>query len=91
METRTTSDGEKADVGRLSMEAVVVLASSKLSADEVEQRRRAGTLTMSTPAGQPAYLEVGGIIVAEGVVRKQHGKSAFVVTRTYQESSGVRS
>ncbi len=81
METRKTSDGEKADIGRLLMEAVVVLASSKLSADEVEQRRHSGTLTMNAPAG----------VVAEGVVRKQHGKSAFVVTRTYQEASGVRS
>jgi len=91
METRKTSDGEKADIGRLLMEAVVVLASSKLSADEVEQRRHSGTLTMNAPAGQPAYLEAGGVVVAEGVVRKQHGKSAFVVTRTYQEASGVRS
>lgn len=91
METKRTSDGEKADIGRLSMEAVVVLASSKLSADEVDQRRRAGTLSMSAPAGQPAYLEAGGVVVAEGVMRKQRGKSAFVVTRTYQESIGVRS
>jgi len=91
MESRGTRDEEKAEVGRLPMEAVVVLASSRLSADEVERRRKAGSLTMNAPASQPAYLEAGGVVVAEGVVRKTHGKSAFVVTRTYQESSGVLS
>ncbi len=91
METTKNRDDKKADVGRLSLEAVVVLASAKLSADDVDQCKRAGTITVSAQAGQPAYLEAGGVVIAEGVVRKKHGKSAFVVTRTYQESSGVRS
>jgi len=91
MATRVTGDDKKADVGRLSMNAVVVLASTKLNADDVDRRRQAGTLTMSAPAGQAAYLEAGGVIVAEGIMRKKHGKSAFVVTRMYQDDSEVRS
>jgi len=73
------------------MEAVVVLASARLSADDVDRERRSGTLTMSAPAGQAAYLEAGGVILAEGVMQKKHGKSAFVVTRMYQDDSEVRS
>ncbi|OHD27479.1 MAG: hypothetical protein A2Y38_09230 [Spirochaetes bacterium GWB1_59_5] len=91
METRETGDEKKATVGRLSMEAIVVLASTTLSADDVDRQKRAGTLTLSAPASQAAYLEAGGVIVAEGIMRKKHGKSAFVVTRTYQDANEVRS
>jgi hypothetical protein len=76
----------RAAIGGLSLEATVVLAGSRMSAGDVERARRDGSLRMDATGDGIAYLEAGGVIVAEGRMKRKHGKSAFVVTRTF---SGV--
>jgi hypothetical protein len=91
MGARDETGEPKAAVGGLSLDAYVVIASGSMSADDVDRARDAGKLSMKAPEKGAAYLEVGGVVVAEGALRKKHGKSAFVVTRTYQDSGEVRS
>ncbi len=62
-----------------------------MSAEDVDRARDSSKLSMKAPENGAAFLEVGGVVVAEGRLRNRRGKSAFVVTRTYQESSEVRS
>jgi len=47
-------------------------------------------LTMARNGLGTAYLEVGGVLVAEGSLKKKKGKSAFVVTRVFDEGTEVR-
>ncbi len=91
MGARDGTGEPKAAVGGLGLDAYVVIASGSMSAEDVDRARDAGKLAMKAPEKGAAYLEVGGVVVAEGVVRKKRGKSAFVVTRTYQDSGEVRS
>ncbi len=81
----------RAAIGGLSLDAYVVIASGAMSAEDLDGARDSGKLAMKAPIAGAAYLEVGGVVVAEGVVQKKRGKSAFVVTRNYQESSEVLS
>ena len=85
METIERQDQAEAAIGALSLDAVVVLASSALSAGDVDRARRDGNLRMGAPGNGAVYLEVGGVAVAEGRMKKRHGKSAFVVTRVFSE------
>ncbi len=71
----------------LLLDACVVLASGKMSADRLDRARDTGRLTMKRPLA--ACLEVGGVVVAEGRIRKRRGKSVFVVTRAYRDGSEV--
>jgi hypothetical protein len=73
----------------LGLDAYVLIASGAMSAEDLDGARDAGRLTLKAPVTGAAYLEVGGIVVAEGRLRAKRGKSAFVVTRSYQESSEV--
>ncbi len=88
MGARDETGEPKAAVGALGLDACIVIASGSMSAEDVNRARDAGKLAMKAPEKGAAYLEVGGVVVAEGVVRKKHGKSAFVVTRT-QEPVGL--
>lgn len=87
MGTQNETGEPKAAIGGLSLEACIVMASGTMSAEDVDRARDAGRLTMKAHERGAAYLEVGGVVVAEGTLRARRGKSAFVVTRTYQESS----
>ncbi len=91
MEARDNSGARTAEVGDLRLDACVVVASGTMSAEDADRARDSGWLAMKAPEGGVAYLEVGGVVVAEGRLRKRRGKNAFVVTRTYQESGEVRS
>lgn len=91
MEIRDGTGARTADVGGLRLDACVVVASGTMSAEDVDRARDSDRLAMRAPEKGAAYLEVGGVVVAEGTLRKKHGKSAFVVTRTYQDSGEVRS
>jgi hypothetical protein len=74
-------------IGGLGLDAYVLIASGSMSAEDLERARESGRLTLKAPVTGAAYLEVGGIVVAEGRLRAKRGKSAFVVTRSYQDSS----
>jgi hypothetical protein len=91
MGARDETGEPRAAVGGLGLDACVVIASGSMSAEDVDRARDSGRLAMKAPEKSAAYLEVGGVVVAEGTLRKKHGKSAFVVTRTYQDSGEVRS
>ncbi len=75
----------------LGLDAYVVIASGSISAEELERARESGRLALKAPGMGAAYLEVGGVVVAQGTLRSRRGKSAFVVTRSYQELSEVLS
>ncbi len=91
MENMERQSQAHAAIGGLSLDACVVLASSTLSAGDVDRARRGGNLRMSAPADETAYLEVGGVVVAEGRMKLRHRKNSFVVTRTFNEGSEVLS
>lgn len=83
-----SGNGERtADVGGLRLDACVIVASGTMSAEGVDRARDSGRIAMKAYESGAAYLEVGGVVVAEGELRKKRGKSAFVVTRAYQEGS----
>jgi len=69
--------------GDLLLDANVILASSRMCAESVDEARRAGTVRMAAPRGRMAYLEVGGVLVAEGRIRRRAGRRVFIVTRAY--------
>lgn len=83
-----TGAGEaRVAIGGLGLDAYVVIASGSMSAEGVDRARDSGKLALKAPGKGAAYLEVGGVAVAEGWLRAKRGKSAFVVTRSYQDSS----
>ncbi len=77
---------ERLRTGKLRLDASVVMASGRMSADEVDAARTTGGLTLQTPEGDTVRLEAGGMTVAEGRMRQRHGKTAFVVTHVYGSS-----
>jgi hypothetical protein len=77
-------------IGQLSLEANIVVAGSSMSAIDVDRARGAGRLDMAESADQSAYLEVGGVVVAAGLLRKKRGSSVFVVTRMMADGQEVR-
>jgi hypothetical protein len=81
----------RVSIGGLGLDAYVLIASGTMSAEDLDLARDSGRLAMKAPVTGAAYLEVGGVVVAEGRLRTKRGKSAFVVTRSYQESSEVLS
>ena len=83
-------NGEKLDVGALHLYAQVIVASGRMSVADVERAGHEGMLTMARNGLGTAYLEVGGVLVAEGSLKKKKGKSAFVVTRVFDEGTEVR-
>ncbi len=85
MEHRSAQD-LSARVDTLALDACVILAQAKLSAADVEQARRLGRLEMACPAGDKAYLEVGGVTIAEGVMKRRWGTQVFVVSKAYGSS-----
>ncbi|MFH2113206.1 MAG: hypothetical protein ABIJ86_01705 [Spirochaetota bacterium] len=76
----------RARVDMLALEACVILAQTKLSAADVEQARRLGRLEMACPAGAKAHLEVGGVTIAEGVMKRRWGTQVFVLSKAYGNS-----
>jgi|GEM_PF-3202150 len=84
---RKSTDGIEASVavGDLLLDATVILASTRLCADDAAAAERSGTVGFPAPGGRLAYLEVGGVIVAEGRMARKSGRSVFVVSRTYGE------
>ena len=90
METGEKGNGERVAMGGLGLEARVVLAGSSMSAADVDKARLSGGLSLERPAGGRAYLEVGGVAVAEGKIARRGGKSAFVVTRLLKKGEEVR-
>ncbi len=91
MGTRDNAGEATAAIGGLELDAYVVIASGAMSAEDLDRAKDQGKLAMKAPEGGVAYLELGGVLVAEGRLQKRHGKSAFVVTRSYQDSSEVLS
>jgi hypothetical protein len=85
MEQRSVQD-LSARVNTLALDACVILAQAQLSAADVEQARRLGRLEMACPAGDKAYLEVGGVTIAEGVMKRRWGTQVFMVTKAYGNS-----
>lgn len=70
-------------MGDLLLDANVILASGRMCAESVDVARRAGSVRMTAPLGRLAYLEVGGVLVAEGRIRRRAGRKVFVVTKAY--------
>jgi len=89
MKTNGKPGESRAAIGGLPLDAIVVLASSTLSAGDVERARRDGNLRIGAPGNGAAYLEVGGVTVAEGRMKKRRGGTAFVVTRMFGEGQEV--
>lgn len=86
MESDQPSTEQRVQTGALRLDACIVLASTTMSPEDVEKARRSGALLMAAPKRGTAYLEVGGIVVAEGRMARRGGTNAFVVTRTYREN-----
>ena len=85
MKTRKAEIEGSMAVGDLLLNANILLASSTMCADDVDRSRRSGALSMAAPKRGTAYLEIGGVVVAEGRMARKRGKRIFVVTRTYTE------
>jgi hypothetical protein len=85
MEVSMTEKMNKPDVaglfdpGCLPLEANVVLAAAAMNATELSRIQRLGKLTI--PAGKSAWLEVGGVVLAEGRIEQNKDGATFVVTR----------
>lgn len=77
-------------IGGLPLDANLIVASSPMSAMDVDRARSGGGLRMAAPADQSAYLEVGGVVVAAGLLRRKRGSSVFVVTRMMAAGQEVR-
>ena len=90
METRKREIEGSLAMGDLLLNANILLASAALCADDVDRGRRAESLSMKAPERGMAYLEIGGVVVAEGRMAKKRGASVFVVTRTYPEYAEAR-
>jgi len=89
-----TDDGPApgcAAIGGLSLDASIIVAGSSMSALDVDRARSGGRLRMAAPADQSAYLEVGGVVVAAGLLKRKRGSSVFVVTRMMANGQEVRS
>lgn len=69
------------NVDAVSFDVAVIVASGSMSAADVARARRAGKITMETPAGRKVLLETGGVILAEGIIKRKQGRDAFVVTK----------
>lgn len=82
---------ERVATGALRLEAGVSLADGAMSAADAEAARRSGGLSMPARDGGVAYLEVGGVVVAEGRMVRRNGGSAFVVTKAYRQNGEERS
>lgn len=67
----------------LAVEPRIVLAAGRLSAAELALARGRGSLAMAGFEGGKAYLELGGVVLAEGSVRRRGGRYAFVASRAY--------
>ncbi len=78
--------GKRAGIGGLGLEACVVLAEADMSAAEADRATRTGALSMRRPDGALAWLEVGGVAIAEGRISRRRGKLGFTVTRMYKEA-----
>lgn len=70
---------ERIRVESVRPEACVVLAERSMNAEELERLSVSGNLTLS--ALRKAYLEVGGLRVAQGRIRIRAGKAQFVITQ----------
>lgn len=78
-------------IGGLSLDANIIVAGSSMSAMDVDRARGGGRLRMAAPADPSAYLEVGGVVVAAGLLKRKRGSSVFVVTRMMADGQEVRS
>jgi hypothetical protein len=65
----------------LVLETDIVLARARLSPLAIARARRAGRLEMRAEEGGRAFLEVGGVLVAEGKIVKRGGRSYLKVGR----------
>lgn len=91
METDAGSALDRVAIGGLSLDANIIVAGSTMSALDVDRARSGGRLRMEAPADRSAYLEVGGVVIAAGLLKRKHGKSVFVVTRMMANGQEVRS
>jgi len=91
METDTGAAPGCVAIGGLSLDANIIVAGSSMSALDVDRARSAGRLRMAAPADRSAYLEVGGVVVAAGLLKRKRGRSVFVVTRMMATGQEVRS
>ncbi len=91
METDAGPAPDCVAIGGLSLDANIIVAGSTMSALDVDRARSGGRLRMEAPADQSAYLEVGGVVVAAGLLKRRRGSSVFVVTRMMANGQEVRS
>lgn len=70
-------------VEALAVEPRIVLAAKRLSAAELALARGRGSLDMAAFEGGKAYVELGGVVLAEGAVRRRGGRYAFIASRAY--------
>lgn len=80
------SGEQRLAVDALNLEASVIVASGSMSAADADKARGMGLIAMAEPANAKAYLEVGGVKVAEGTLGRKRGKAAFTVTRMFESS-----
>lgn len=77
-------------VGALEVGPRIILADARLSAAELASARGRGSLAMAAFEGGKAYLELGGVALAEGAVRRRGGRYAFIVSRAYAAEGAAR-
>ena len=81
------SGEQRVAVDGLNLEASVIVATGSMSAADADKARGVGQIAMAEPANATAYLEVGGVRVAEGTIGRKRGKAAFIVTRMFESSN----
>lgn len=67
----------------LTVEPRIILADGRLSAAELASAKGRGSLSMAAFEGGKAYLELGGVVLAEGALRRRGGRYAFIASRAY--------
>lgn len=77
-------------VGALEVEPRIILADARLSAAELASARVRGSMAMAAFEGGKAYLELGGVVLAEGAVRRRGGRYAFIASHAYAKEGEAR-
>lgn len=74
----------------LTVEPRIILADGRLSAAELALARGRGSIGMAAFEGGKAYLELGGVVLAEGAVRRRGGRYSFITSRAYRAEGETR-